>query len=351
MANNYAVRKDKKMDRPFFTIIIATYNSEHTLAYTLQSIRDQSLDQSELEILVIDGGSTDKTREIAQKYEAIIYDNPRRLPEYAKAIGVRYATGHYVVRMDSDEEFSYHTQLQDKMDFLKRHPELKVLIPNKYAKGIRKGICGVSAEYMNIFGDPFTYFIYQTKEDKYETYRKNIIRTEGKCAIMKFEAGDIYPLADSAASILSLDYMKDKYPDIYDTVEFTCKAYDQIVADTRLCGCIKGDDILHNCSSSFKVYLSKLKFRVINNLFYKGESGFSAKEKLSQNLRVRKALFCIYALLFPLPIIDSVRLAIVYKKLSYLLHFIYLYYICIQIMILGISKTLGNDCKNYSYGK
>lgn len=343
--------ENMKMGQPFFSIIIATYNSERTLEYTLKSVRDQSIDQKELEVLVIDGGSTDKTREIAEKYGAIIYNNPQRLPEYAKAIGVKNAVGHYVIRMDSDEEFSYRTQLQDKMDFLKNHPELKMLIPNKCTKGKRKGICGISADYMNILGDPFSYFIYQTKEDKYRTYHKNIIREEGRCAIMKFEQGEIYPLADSATSTLSLDYMKEKYPDVYGTVEFTCKAYDQIMADTKLCGCIKGDNILHNCSSSFKVYLSKLKFRVINNLFHKEESGFSAKEELSSHLKQRKIFFCLYALLVPLPILDSIRLAVIYKNFTYLLHFIYLYYVCAQILFLGIRKVTGGNCNNDNYGK
>lgn len=339
------------MEQPFFSIIIATYNSERTLEYTLQSIREQSVDQSKLEILVVDGGSKDETKKIARKYGAIIYDNPQRLPEYAKAIGVGHATGHYVIRMDSDEEFSYRTQLQDKMDFLKSHPELKMMIPNKCTKGKREGICGISADYMNILGDPFSYFVYQTKADKYETYRKNIIKEEGKCAVMKFEAEDIFPLADSATSTLSLDYMKEKYPKVYDSIEFTCRAYDQIILDTKLCGCIKGDDILHNCSSSFKVYLSKLKFRVVNNLFRKEESGFSSKEKLSENLKKRKILFCFYALLVPLPVLDSIRLSVLYRNPSYLLHFVYLYYVCVQILFFGTLRIMGKDCKNYNYGK
>lgn len=105
------------MRQPFFSIIIATYNSECTLEFTLKSIREQSIEQDELEILVVDGGSTDMTRDIANKYNIKIYDNPKRLPEYAKAVGTTYATGHYIVRMDSDEEFSYPTQLQERMDF------------------------------------------------------------------------------------------------------------------------------------------------------------------------------------------------------------------------------------------
>ncbi len=338
------------MTQPFFSIVIAAYNSERTIGYTLKSIKNQSISQNEVEILVVDGGSTDSTKKIAKKYGARIYDNPKRLPEYAKAIGARYALGHFLIRMDSDEEFSYRTQLQNKMDFLNRHPEIKVLIPNRYSGG-RKNICGISSEYMNIFGDPFSYFIYHTKMDKYTTYQKNIIKKEGKCAIMEFGKDDIFPLADSATSALSLDYMREKYSDLYDTVEFTCGAYDRILSDTKLCGCINGDNIRHNCSSSFRVYLSKLKFRVINNIFYKNESGFSAKESICNKLKYRKFLFCLYALFFPLPVIDSVRLSIVYRNPTFLLHFIYLYYVCFQIAALGLLKIRGGKCKNDSYGK
>lgn len=338
------------MKRPFFSIIIATYNSEHTLGYTLRSIREQTIEQDELEILVIDGGSTDTTRDIAKKYNVKICDNPKRLPEYAKAVGTAFATGYYIMRMDSDEEFSYPTQLEEKMCFLKKHPEIRVLLPNRCIRG-RKNLCGISADYMNALGDPFSYFIYNTKVDKYETYRKNIISKEGKYAIMQFEPDDVYPLADSATSVLSLDYMREEYPDSYDTIEFVCGAYDRIIADTRLCGCIKGDDIKHNCSSSFKTYLSKLKFRVINNLFHKGESGFSSKEGFNRKLKRRKTLFCFYALFFPLPVLDSVRLAVLYKNPTYLLHFVYLYYVIGQIVMLGIIKLRGGIKRNEMYGK
>lgn len=234
----------------------------------------QSFDQNELKIIVIDRGSTDETRKIACKYQAVIYDNPKRLPEYAKAVGTDHATGHYIIGMDSDEEFSYRTQLQDKMD-LKKYQEVKMLITNRIISGYR-GMCGIFADYMNTLGAPFFYFVYHTKADKYATYLKHVIEEEDRCVVMKFEPYDIYPLEDSAVSVLSLDYMRDTYS----TIEFICGVYDRIMADTKFCGCIKGDTIRSNCSSSFKTYLSKLKFRVINNLFHNGESGFSAKEEL-----------------------------------------------------------------------
>ena len=68
----------------YFSIIMATYNSEKTIDKALASIRKQNFTQEEIELLVVDGGSTDSTREIARKYKATILDNPYKLPEPAK---------------------------------------------------------------------------------------------------------------------------------------------------------------------------------------------------------------------------------------------------------------------------
>ena len=72
------------MSNPFFSIIMPTYNSELTIEMALKSIRMQDLPEEQIEILVIDGGSQDRTRVIAAKYKANILDNTKKFPEYAK---------------------------------------------------------------------------------------------------------------------------------------------------------------------------------------------------------------------------------------------------------------------------
>lgn len=73
----------------FFTIVMPTYNSERTIEKALKSIRDQKFDQNQIEILVIDGGSTDRTIEIAERFGAVIIPNEERVPEAAKRLGDR----------------------------------------------------------------------------------------------------------------------------------------------------------------------------------------------------------------------------------------------------------------------
>lgn len=335
------------MKRPFFSIIIATYNSEQTLPYTLQSIRNQDFDQNELEVLVVDGGSTDRTRNIAEEYGATILENEKRLPEYAKLVGVKNARGKYLIRMDSDEEFTYSKQLEDKKNFYMHHPDVKVVIVNKMVRG-REEICGVSAGYMNVLGDPFSYFIYRTKKDRKATSSKYVKYENCNEIIFKFEPDDVFPLADSGTCSYSLDYIKENYPQEYLTIEFTCSTYDRIMQDTGLCGCVKKDIVKHNCKSDLCTYFKKLKFRVINNVFNKKESGFSSKNNAKSNNRV--VLFCLYALFIPLPILDGCRLAIVYKDWTFILHFVYLYYVCVLIVISYLQLLLGKKIDNSTFG-
>ena len=50
-----------------FTIITITYNSSKTLEKTIQSVINQTF--SDIEYIIIDGGSTDGTLDIIKKYQ------------------------------------------------------------------------------------------------------------------------------------------------------------------------------------------------------------------------------------------------------------------------------------------
>ena len=102
------------------TIIMPTYNSEKTLEYSLRSIRHQIINQDQIEILMIDGGSTDKTLEIAGKYNAKVLYNERRLPEFAKQQGMMAAKGKYGIFIDSDEAFTNKHSLSSRLELLKK---------------------------------------------------------------------------------------------------------------------------------------------------------------------------------------------------------------------------------------
>lgn len=333
-------------EKPFFSIIMPAYNSEKTIGIALKSVRRQNIDDTDVEILVIDGGSTDRTRTIARKYSAIILDNPKKLPEYAKAIGFQKAKGEYVIEMDSDEELLSANQLQKRKDFLVQHREIKALMANTILPAPK---CGIASSYINYCGDPFSFFIYDIKKTKIETFKKFADTFEEGGMVFKFYHHDLIPIADGGTLTLSLSYIKQNFSKDWDTVAFACTAFDRVVNKTMCCGCIKSDSIRHYSNGTFKVYLSKLRFRVINNLFYKGESGFSAREH-KKILFERKIIFVLYSASVIWPLFDSIRLAIIYRDWRFLLHIVYLYYVYACIFYYSLRYLFGKNVANESYG-
>ena len=76
-----------------FTIILPTYNNEKTIEECLESIFSQRYPKKEFEVLFIDGGSSDRTLEIAKKYPVKILKNEKRNEEAARILGIRKAKG------------------------------------------------------------------------------------------------------------------------------------------------------------------------------------------------------------------------------------------------------------------
>lgn len=82
------------------SIILPTYNNEKTLRETLESIKIQNF--KDYELLLIDGGSEDKTLEIAKEFKCEILKNPDRIEEKARILGIKKARGDILAFIDAD---------------------------------------------------------------------------------------------------------------------------------------------------------------------------------------------------------------------------------------------------------
>jgi glycosyltransferase involved in cell wall biosynthesis len=102
---------------PSISIVIPTYNSEKFLPLCLQSINEQDYPKDKLEIIVVDGGSTDRTIDIAREFGVTkILHNPLRTGEAGKALGVKAAKNEIIAFIDSDN-------ILDRKDWFKRMVE------------------------------------------------------------------------------------------------------------------------------------------------------------------------------------------------------------------------------------
>jgi len=89
----------------FLSIISPVRNEEKYIAKCLTSLVRQDYDSQQYEILVVDGMSTDRTRDIIKefekKYENIkLFDNPNKTVPYALNIGLKHAKGSIIIRVD-----------------------------------------------------------------------------------------------------------------------------------------------------------------------------------------------------------------------------------------------------------
>src|SRR5690606_12329423 len=74
--DGYYVHQTKRMENPLVTVILPVYNAEKTLQKTIDSIIDQSIGFKNIELIILDDRSTDRSRSVilsyAHKYPNIV---------------------------------------------------------------------------------------------------------------------------------------------------------------------------------------------------------------------------------------------------------------------------------------
>lgn len=81
------------------SVVLATYNEEKNIAQCLESIKDLAD-----EIIVVDGSSNDKTREIAKKFGALVYKTTNKKNFHInKQMAMNKAKEKLVLQLDADE--------------------------------------------------------------------------------------------------------------------------------------------------------------------------------------------------------------------------------------------------------
>jgi glycosyltransferase involved in cell wall biosynthesis len=86
---------------PMVTLVVAARNEEANIEACLRSLEEQDYDAARLEVIAVDGDSSDRTRELAEAIVARhpgwrLLDNPRRIQAVAWNLGIQRASGDVV---------------------------------------------------------------------------------------------------------------------------------------------------------------------------------------------------------------------------------------------------------------
>ncbi len=90
---------------PMISVIIPTFNYAEFIPDAIESVLSQTFE--DLEIIVVDDGSTDNTKDVLNKYSDKIkyYYQDNKGPASARNLGIKNASGSYICFLDSDDIF------------------------------------------------------------------------------------------------------------------------------------------------------------------------------------------------------------------------------------------------------
>lgn len=114
------------------SVVIDTYNHEQFVAHAIESVLRQDFPREQMEILVVDDGSTDGTPEAVRKFEPQVRLLRKSNGGQASAIncGVAHATGEFIAFLDGDDAW-LPNKLSRVMAEFEHHPEA-VLVYHKW---------------------------------------------------------------------------------------------------------------------------------------------------------------------------------------------------------------------------
>ena len=112
---------------PKLSVVIITYNHEKYIAQCINSLLAQSF--HEFELIIVDDGSADRTREIIQQFDdpRIIYHYQENMgPSAASNVGISLASTEYISYMSGDD-MAYESRLENQYNYFLTHPESAII--------------------------------------------------------------------------------------------------------------------------------------------------------------------------------------------------------------------------------
>lgn len=162
------------------SIIIPAYNEEATIEKILDILDKTDLDGISKEIIVVDDGSSDGTRDILKKYESkhkIFYHEKNQGKGAAVRTGLKMISGDYVVIQDADLEY-------DPSDFKKMlncaiEKKAEVIYGSRRLGKIKSPTAGWSYYLGGVFLTFLTNFLYGTnitdEATCYKMFSRNVL--------------------------------------------------------------------------------------------------------------------------------------------------------------------------------
>jgi glycosyltransferase involved in cell wall biosynthesis len=284
-----------KKNNPLLSIITPTLDNQKDLKSFLESIRRQNFPKSRLEMIVSDGGSKDKTLQIARRMGARIIKNPHVLADPGVNLGIKSAKGEILMVLACDNIYTDKNALKKMIEVFK-DKKITAAFPMHYSS--KKD--SVFTKYINTFTDPFNHFVYgyaangRTFNKIYKTLNSNKIYD-----LYNYSSSKDKPLIAVAQGFtVRKGFTRNrnsKFDDILPVIE--------LINKKNKIAFVYSVKLYHHTVRNLGHFAKKQVWATVNALQRKKYGIAHRMEYLSDSQKFRIKIWPFYALSFVLPLI------------------------------------------------
>jgi glycosyltransferase involved in cell wall biosynthesis len=346
--------------RPWITVVIATYNSSRFLPKLAKMLDEQICPAAAgpMEILAVDGGSTDGSRSVAESLGFTVIDNPEGHAIAAKHIGLTHASSKLICYLDHDELLIRSDSLLRRYQLFAKYPEVRAIISSGYYFNHGDK---ASNMYASEFGDPVSLLTYRSPNHhghraKFLQKTMNVVIKTDELMIVKAGSESRPILCEMAAGsgTIDSDFFRTTFGKEIEDANVIPHLYYLLGQSSRSdqLGLLLDDPVSHASVEDWKTVRAKIRWRTnnaVNNTDI-SQSGFSGRQ-YSAHYKPWMATvkFVLYCASLIWPVIDAVRYAVTRRRIGYLNHLFLTYFVLLQGVYLKVQGLVKGSSTNQRY--
>ncbi len=304
------MKKRKKEELPFISIVTNTYNPDPVLfKEVLKALAIQTYPKKLVEHLVIDGGSTNETVKLARSFKCrvVVRADLKEQEQMRSSMGFKMAKGKIIAVIQSDNIVTSKNWLLKMVQPFIDNPDVFCAFSQK--NSYRKNM-DVLTRYCALFGvnDPTIYYLNKTEKLRMDEtkYNKGTILEERKdYYIVKFDRSNLPPLGDnghmflkSAIRKVAKDTKNYMHTDAFGAL--LDMGYDTV-------GVVKNSIIHAQKPNIIKTIKRRVELKEKFYDTYRGKRKYLVYDPGSVRDRINLVKYIIFSLTIVIPLLESIR--------------------------------------------
>lgn len=337
------------------SIIIPTLDSQRTINNCLESIAKQDYAKRNMEVLILDGGSTDDTMEIANKYKHLnlkfIDSGFKDNMEARRQIGFKKAKFDLIAIVDSDNYLGGVDWISRMEEPLRRYGDLIGSFTLHYQYDPDQTLFN---RYVALFGghDPVAYYLKKTDRlkwtQKYWSRKNQVIKATKRYFIVEFNKND-FPTLGCNGFLIRKDNIN--YKDLKPEEFFHTDILFDLLGDMKGRYAVVDVPLTHDTgatiTNSIKKRIEYMSLHSVNLAHLRRYKVFNEK---SHKDWINLTKYVLYTVTFIQPIFESVSGYMRLRDRAWFLHPVVCWYFLFgYIYAVSISKIrlIQKRCVNF----